>query len=167
VLTTLLEKDNLSDAIISENDQCQKKYGVRSLSHRSTYQSVKKARAFCNFISTRIGVGERNGIGSLQTQVITGLLNSKLNNELITMALDLCKAINSDHYKTIVLTTMFEKKQELTDDGFKKLVSEGSQTESDHYAMQILTTALQLPNLSSARVLAVLNVVSNINPIIM
>jgi len=81
---------------------------------------------------------------------------------LITMALDLCTALNSDHYKTIVLTTML-KKQELTDDGFKKLVSEGSRTESDHYATQVLTAALQVPNLSNARILAVLNSAANIN----
>jgi hypothetical protein len=55
------------------------------------------------------------------------------------------------------------KKQELSDEGFKKLVLSGSQCESDHYATQILTSALQTSNLSNTRILAVLNAVPNIN----
>ncbi|HEV8513313.1 MAG TPA: hypothetical protein VGQ59_08550 [Cyclobacteriaceae bacterium] len=162
VLTTLLDKDNLSDGVISEMINATK--SMDSDHYRTqvlTKAVTKKGLSSVSFQRVLESVKEMNS-DHYKTQVITELLNSKLNNELITLAVDLSHSISSDHYKAEVLTTML-KKQELTDDGFKKLVLEGSQTNSDHYATEVLTTALQIPNLTNARIMAVLNAVTNIN----
>src|ERR1041385_6651084 len=56
------------------------------------------------------------------------------------------------------------KKQELNDEAFKKIVTRGGSCNSDHYATEILTYALQSKNMTSnARLLDVLNAATNIN----
>jgi hypothetical protein len=162
VLTTLLEKDELNDAVISEMINATK--SMESDHYRTqvlTKALNKKGLSSVSFQRVLESVKEMSS-DHYKTQVTTELLNSKLNNDLINLAVDLSHSISSDHYKAQVLTAML-KKQELTDDGFKKLVLEASQTESDHYASQVLVTALQLPNLTNAKILAVLNAVPNID----
>src|SRR5262249_2898772 len=71
-------------------------------------------------------------------------------------------SIESDHYESVVLTTMIGR-QDLDDKVFAKLVQLAGNCDSDHYASQILTTALSSPGISPTKVQSVLDAASHIN----
>jgi hypothetical protein len=54
------------------------------------------------------------------------------------------------------------KNQDLSDEAFKSLMDRASNVDSDHYASQILQSALDLPNLNDAKLISILNAASNI-----
>ncbi|HZY80712.1 MAG TPA: hypothetical protein VFE50_14415, partial [Cyclobacteriaceae bacterium] len=55
------------------------------------------------------------------------------------------------------------KNQELSDEAFKSLMQRISNLDSDHYATQIMKSALDMPGLNDAKLIAILNAASNMD----
>jgi hypothetical protein len=55
------------------------------------------------------------------------------------------------------------KNQELSDEAFKSLMDRAANVDSDHYASQILQSALNLPGLTDARLISVITAAGNID----
>ena len=97
-----------------------------------------------------------------KTEVITDLLQNKLNNDVNQAIVLISENIESDHYKTIILNALV-KRQNLDDASFRKLIEVGSQGDSDHYASQFLQTALSLPSLTNAQLATIITSAGNID----
>ena len=162
VLTSLLRKDNLTDAIISEMIA-----GTMSL-ESDHYRAVVLKKALtkpglspASFKKVVESVKEIES-DHYKTDVLTDLLENKLNTDVNQAIVLISENIESDHYKTIVLNSLV-KSQNLDDASFRKLVEAGSHGDSDHYASQFLQTALGLPSLSNAQLAAVITAAGNID----
>ena len=55
------------------------------------------------------------------------------------------------------------KNQDLNDEAFKSLMERASNLDSDHYATQILKSALDMPGLSDAKLISILGAAGNMD----
>ncbi|HZY78152.1 MAG TPA: hypothetical protein VFE50_01420, partial [Cyclobacteriaceae bacterium] len=144
VLTTLLRQPNLTDPIVAEminstrgfdSDHyrtvvIQKALGQKNLSAASYQKVLESIREFDS--------------DHYKTQVLTDLLSNKLPTDQVFNLVTLSNSFDSDHYLTIVFQKIL-KNQELSDEAFKSLMERVSNLDSDHYATQIMKSAIDMP----------------------
>jgi hypothetical protein len=160
VLTTLMKQGNLTDATVSEMINASK--SIESDYYRSVVLNRALAKAGLSATSYQRVLESVKDIDSdhYKTEVITNLLKNKLSSEQIQNLVNISTSINSDHYVTQVLDNVL--KQDMTDEAFKNLIDRVSHIESDYYASTVLQQALNLPNLTTAKILSIINASANI-----
>jgi hypothetical protein len=90
------------------------------------------------------------------------MLDKPIDGQVLTTLLSITSSIESDHYRTEVLTTLL-KKQDLKEEHYRKLVEYCNTMDSDHYKSQTLQTALSTTPLTDGKLIAVLNAAAQID----
>ncbi len=161
VLNALLRQQNLSDATIGEMINTTK--NLESDHYRTVVLKNALSKPGLSPTSFQRVLESIQGIESdhYKTEVLTDLLRNKLTNEMDLTVLQLTSTLESDHYMSVVLDAVL-RRQDLSDDAFKKLVEIAGNSDSDHYSTTVLQQALQIPNLSEAKVLSIIQATAGI-----
>ncbi len=156
VLTHLLKQRNLSDELIAEMIRASR--SIESDHYKTTF--LTKALANPNISAA----GHREvikAIGNIEsdhyiTVVVKALMENKLTDELLGTLLGISQSIESDHYHSLVLTSIIDK-QPLSDTQFQKLLEASSRIESDHYLLEVLRAAGKMQAKTEKRMKALID----------
>lgn len=162
VLSALMKQQNLTDATIGEMINTSKKIESDHYKTVVLKKALSKPGLSANSFQRVLESIQNIESDHYKTEVLTDLLNNKLTNEMDLTILQLSSTIESDHYMSVVLGAVL-KRQDLTDDAFKKLVEVAAGSDSDHYSSTVLQQALQIPNLSEAKVINVIQAAGGID----
>jgi hypothetical protein len=161
VFSALLRQNNLTDAVIAEmisgTQSIESDYYKSVVLNKALSKSGLSAASYQKILESVKDIESDH----YKTEVLTNLLKNKLSSAQIQTLVEISTSIGSDHYTSVVFDEVLN--QEMTDEAFKMVIDRASHVESDYYAASILQAALNHPDLSSAKVLSIINAAGNIN----